>query len=964
MKKQIFKNFPTTDKRGHYFYYDDEAPASVMDSDSLPPKLDKFNNSALYTSVQDSLINRQILKYGLGYTTNSQIKINILDVVNNGVSRPIASPQLDVWMFDGVVWGDAGLGDVNSNQGPEVKSYDKLYEALYKNTSGCDGQLGKHMTDKMRGFTDDEGATFPNTSASPISARFFRYRPGDISENKGMGKVIKDDIIIDDLDQIGDLKLTTNGSRDNYSSEYAFNPILGPILDTTDQFIYIVTRTSGNGRIKNGKDKKRNQRYTIYKIPSKELYDGDSGKSDVYDLKPIKQVDGGGSGNTTQSAFKIGTLELYIDTEASLNQNYPPHTAAGFNLMWGDNTINDYNSEEVINLLADVKEPLSLNLTNLFQEFKNQSPDKEIIGHKYLNTDNSSFSRDIQKDFEPITRVNILGNDEYDLSAYQKTKEARQICSAPNQIQLKFYISDYRSSGNLGQTDGTGSCLEFDECEQYKFYVVDWNDVDNKFYSSEDYLADIPQNDSDMLKKQNQNLYKFTDLSEKLVHSYSTSGMKIIKAVLFSHLPTYENSQVVRWKFIETRIYLDIPITNFPDFGELGGRDFTTIPWPHTTPIIGGTGKNSKYKISLQNTLSGGKLAENEIIDIRFLTEADENDELGQSIQKLDLEQVRFIIGPPEGEGTYDMHTLLGINNSIVYDNTYLNELVINNNFESNANIGTYWGLVRYPRLDLGADGIAPGEAADSGDADGETYHPTDDYAIWDETNKWVEVSHYQDENYPNGVYDNSQTWLQTPSSVQVVEGRNYTIKSRVLYVGGANRALIEFYNGVSPNGTWVKSHHSGGGEFEDLEINFTSQKTGPLGLRLAVYGETGIAYFDNVSVVETIITPDAEFYPYTNNNYWDCRDWNTTRNYCFSGESSVGQIFIDDNLDLNLKAKCSLELNLGNINGKTIYDTNGNTNNGYLIGDYKIKKRQKNVPMKRDSFIKLPKKGTSDGAL
>ena len=51
-------------------------------------------------------------------------------------------------------------------------------------------------------------------------------------------------------------------------------------------------------------------------------------------------------------------------------------------------------------------------------------------------------------------------------------------------------------------------------------------------------------------------------------------------------------------------------------------------------------------------------------------------------------------------------------------------------------------------------------------------------------------------------------------------------------------------------------------------------------------------------------------------------------------------------------------------MDGKTINDTNGNPNKGIMIGDYKIKKRQKNVPMKRDSFIKLPKKGTSNGAL
>jgi len=34
------------------------------------------------------------------------------------------------------------------------------------------------------------------------------------------------------------------------------------------------------------------------------------------------------------------------------------------------------------------------------------------------------------------------------------------------------------------------------------------------------------------------------------------------------------------------------------------------------------------------------------------------------------------------------------------------------------------------------------------------------------------------------------------------------------------------------------------------------------------------------------------------------------------------------------------------------------------LIGDYKIKKTQKNEPMRRDSYIRIPQKGKENGAL
>jgi len=61
----------------------------------------------------------------------------------------------------------------------------------------------------------------------------------------------------------------------------------------------------------------------------------------------------------------------------------------------------------------------------------------------------------------------------------------------------------------------------------------------------------------------------------------------------------------------------------------------------------------------------------------------------------------------------------------------------------------------------------------------------------------------------------------------------------------------------------------------------------------------------------------------------------------------------------------CKLELNVGNINNKSIIDTTGNANKGIIFGDYKIKKYNKNQPMKRDSFINLPKlNSNSRGAL
>ena len=208
-------------------------------------------------------------------------------------------------------------------------------------------------------------------------------------------------------------------------------------------------------------------------------------------------------------------------------------------------------------------------------------------------------------------------------------------------------------------------------------------------------------------------------------------------------------------------------MSQYPDLGELGGDDYVTIPWPYTAPIIGGTDLNSKYQISLRDTLRGGKIGDTDIIDQRFLVDAIDNDELGQSILEFDLEQVRYF-----NDGTYDMAKLLGIN----------------------------------------------------------------------QTTPWR---------------------------------------------------------------------------------------------------------------------------PHTNTAYWNGNDWNEEQTLLtFPQESSVGQIFIDDNLDQDLVQKCQLELNTGEKEYSSIYDSSGNSNKGLAFGDVKLSKIQ-GEPMSIVSFIKVPKKiDNTNGAL
>ena len=106
-------------------------------------------------------------------------------------------------------------------------------------------------------------------------------------------------------------------------------------------------------------------------------------------------------------------------------------------------------------------------------------------------------------------------------------------------------------------------------------------------------------------------------------------GIKTIKTIMFSHNTVMDDTGVynnpiepLRWKLITTRVFLDIPTNEFPDFGQVGGDDYVTIPWPYTTPIIGGVSDNSKYSKSINDILGGGKIGNLDIIDDSFLVEA------------------------------------------------------------------------------------------------------------------------------------------------------------------------------------------------------------------------------------------------------------------------------------------------------------------------------------------------------
>ena len=451
-----------------------------------------------------------------------------------------------------------------------------------------------------------------------------------------------------------------------------------------------------------------------------------------------------------------------------------------------------------------------------------------------------------------------------------------------------------------------------------------------------------------------------------------------------------------RWKLITSRFYLDIPINQYPDFAEVGGSDYTTIPWPYTTPVIGGVDSDSKYKKSVQEALSSGNIGDADIIDEKFLINDLENDELGKSINEMDLEQVRYFNKP------YGINELLNIVpdptvNPIYLEENYLSSLPFPQYFqefnitatgtlsEEDANLWTN----NYARPDIGNEilnilsqieewnTLPEQEFVGTVRLQDSNMNPGRFYAAqyWSGTpgdcpfatnngdgtySGWAALYHTQQPPFDNisdaydmeHIFDHVTDDLEFPPPPPFFDAvdaadiyysehcsdRSCIVERHPDCDGSHGWGTYKAYNVIAPKPP-----------IEDILppsiLDLSEDDASPLDIDVS-------QYFNDLYFVPVTVEP-------YNSEYWD-GDVNK-----FPMESSVGQIFISDNQDLDLKQSCKLELNTGELTGKSIYDSSGNSNKGLLIGDYKVKKVRKGEPMRRDSFIKIPKKANNNnGAL
>ena len=410
----------------------------------------------------------------------------------------------------------------------------------------------------------------------------------------------------------------------------------------------------------------------------------------------------------------------------------------------------------------------------------------------------------VYNDWRPISNV-FIGDDYLTanyLQTYYDTEDINYLyTSAPNIVNLYFTIQDgdnqaqvveelfgqeyYEKIIDLYQSQGMGNIsvenLLSDNnrylSQNLKFFVTNWDWKEGEEQSEE---IVFPYTDEELLSYNFnddtyivQNLFNDDGTPNTLQHQYNSPGIKTIKAFVMSTVTNSLNEEyVLVIKSLTLRINLNIDDIYIEDFADIGGPDFTFIPWPYSSPIISGIDDNSQYIQSLNTVIDNNLFSDNELLERNFARKAVENKELGDYLGNVDLEQTRLFL-----DGTYDMAKLLGIESSY-----------------ENVNAGTYY-----------------------------TYYP---YHKFEGSGRWDGVT----KKYPE--------------------------------------------------------------------------------------------------------------------------------------ETSVGSIFISDTLDLNLLSKCLFEFNFGTSDGRTIRDSSGNGNKGILIGDFKVKKESKEIPIRRDSVMKTSETDTQNGAL
>ena len=382
--------------------------------------------------------------------------------------------------------------------------------------------------------------------------------------------------------------------------------------------------------------------------------------------------------------------------------------------------------------------------------------------------------------------------------------------------------------------------------------------------------------------------------------------------------------------YFEAKINLNVDEVFKDEFEEIGGTGFDYLPWPETSPIIGGLSDESKYINDVINIVNQNQFKETELLDKQKAEEALQNDELGNHLGKIDLAQTRFF------KGVYDMDQLLMVESMMgknLFDETPFNlhsDSEPEPTLEVNYNGGYDNITFTVPETGIGAFSGA-----------GSVLH------------------------YPNGdpVYVDHTKTYKVEATVEVHNNSSSSSYIRI-YLGATGGGWPESPNvaQISELGTHQISGFVNPNNYDDTQQNIDMHSQYMLEFATATddFYASASWTISNISVREVLTDIDDSTYtPYDNFDYWDGETEETT----FSDESCVGLIFINDSTNSILRDNCILEFNFGDSQDDIVIDTSGQNNKGIIIGDYSLQKTSKDIPLIKDDVMITPTTDSTDGA-
>jgi hypothetical protein len=121
--------------------------------------------------------------------------------------------------------------------------------------------------------------------------------------------------------------------------------------------------------------------------------------------------------------------------------------------------------------------------------------------------------------------------------------------------------------------------------------------------------------------------------------------------------------------YFEAKINLNVDEVYKDEFSEIGGIGFDYLPWPETSPVIGGISDESKYINDVINIVNQNQFKETEVLDKQKALDALENDELGNHIGKVDISQTRMFMGVYTMDDLLDTVENDGVDSYTPYNN-------------------------------------------------------------------------------------------------------------------------------------------------------------------------------------------------------------------------------------------------------------------------------------------------------